>query len=261
MVPYPAGSSRWSPLSAVQHGPVHGVAGAADELCHQGVPLPAGLGAELPGPEGRLGHREAFFNVERPGPALGEAVIVVEAVGHVAALLGLQQEGAPADGVDAARVNLEEVPRTYGDLPEELPPPLPLHHLPQLPGAAGVVADDDGGVRIAVQYVPALGLAGRAVFVEAGVAVVRVDLDAQILPGVQQLHQQGEALPRKAAEQRPLLPPQAPQGLAGPALDPADSAGVAADGPALPGMPAGDVVAKAGPQPVPAPDLLLEHGL
>ena len=53
--------------------------------------------------------------------------------------------------------------------------------------AADRVTRDEVGTRFTVQNVPALCLAKAAVFVAAGIAVVRVYLNAQVLPCVDHL--------------------------------------------------------------------------
>ena len=92
--------------------------------------------------------------------------------------------------MDAARIDLEEIPFFDGDLADELAPALLLDHADHLIVILGVVAHHDGGVRIAVQNVPALHLTQGAIFVRPRVDVVGMDLDAQIALGVDDLDQQ-----------------------------------------------------------------------
>lgn len=75
------------------------------------------------------------------------------------------------------------------------------------------VAHDDVGSRLAVQNVPALGLAQAAVFVAAGIAVVRVHLNAQVLLCVDHLDQQRETVAADISEQFLMFVPQPAQGL------------------------------------------------
>ena len=56
----------------------------------------------------------------------------------------------------------------------------------------GLLADDDGRARLAIQDVPALLLAQRAVLVLGGIGVVGVDLHREVALGVDDLHQQRE---------------------------------------------------------------------
>ena len=48
------------------------------------------------------------------------AIEIVHAIGDVARLLRLQDDGAALDGVDGARIDLEEIARVHGDLVHEL---------------------------------------------------------------------------------------------------------------------------------------------
>ena len=153
------------------------------------------------GLEGGAGHRQALPDVQGPGLAVLQTAIVIKAVGHVAALLRLQNQGAALDGVEAAGVDLEEIALLDGDLPEQLRPPALVHHVRHFPGVGGIVADDNGGARVAVQHVPALGLAQGAVLMDPGVLVVGVDLNAQVVLGVDDLDEQGEGIPLYAAEE------------------------------------------------------------
>ena len=69
------------------------------------------------------------------------------------------------------------------------------------------MADDDGGAGVAVQNIPALGLAQAAVFVDLGVGVVGVDLGAQVVPGVDDLNEQGLDAAGEVSKELRLLGP------------------------------------------------------
>lgn len=242
---------------------VHGVAGAGDQttpgvggdLCH--LAAPGGV------PVGAADHVQALFQVKFPGLSVLEPAVVVEPVGDVAALLGLQDEGVSADGVDGARLDLEEISLLDGENADQIAPALLRRHAAQLFPVLGVVADDDGGVRVAVQDVPALRFAGGAVLVGSGVLLIRVNLDAQVIPGVDDLYQQGELAGAVGAEELGLVFPEPAQRFSSPRslLDGAVPVAVGAHHPRLPGVVAGDVIAVFIPQAGAAPEHLLEYGL
>ena len=123
--------------------------------------------------------------------------------------------------MDATRVDLKKVPFLHRDLPEQLIPALSFHHLLQLLLVPGMMADDDRRPRLTVQDVPALGLSQCPLFLSGRVSIVGMDLDAQVLPGVDELHQQRELIPQPpvcVAEQLRVVLPQLgqPGSLPGP---------------------------------------------
>ena len=94
------------------------------------------------------------------------------------------------------------------------------------------------------------------------VCVVGVDLNTQVLSGVDNLNEQGKDAAGEVPEQLRLLRPKLSQGF--PAefgvFHGAVSAGMAADGPALTGVAAGNGVAEYGGKAIAAPELFLEDG-
>ena len=136
---------------------------------------------------------EALLQVERAlGAVRLHAVVVVDAVGHVAGLLGLQDGRARLDGVDGTRVNLEEVALVDGQHIQQVVPAALLDHLGKLGAVVRALAHDDGRARLAVKNVPALLLAQGTVLVLGRIGVVGVHLDGEVALGVDDLHQQGE---------------------------------------------------------------------
>ena len=191
------------------------------------------------------------------------AVVVVDAIGDVARLLGLEHERAGLDGVERARVDLEEVALVDGHLVQEVAPAALLDKLGELLAVLGLLADDDGGVGLAVEHVPALLLAQAAVLVHARVLVVGVDLDGEVAVGVENLDEQREAVALGIAEELVALVPELRERGAsvGPLLDEAVAVRVGADGPALANLAVGDVVVEDRLKTAAAPDLVMEDGL
>ena len=242
-----------------------------------------GVGEVLDAADDRGGHRaglnrllvevhalDALLDVQRAGGAVGLlAVVVVDAVGHVAGLLGLEDHRAALDGVDGAGVDLEEVALVDGHLVEQIGPAALVDHLLELGGVLGLLADDDGAALLAAEDVPAFLLAQRAVLVLLGVLVVGVDLDREVILGVEDLDEQGELLGLAAtavgngAEYLAVALPDLRKVLAveRAADDLAIAVGVRRDGPALADRAIGDLVTPVVRELAPAPDLLVEDRL
>ena len=79
-----------------------------------------------------------------------QAIVIVDAVGDVAGLLGFQNQRAGLDGVHAAGIDLEEVALVDGDLVEQVAPAALVNQLCELIAGRGVLSHNDGGVRIAI---------------------------------------------------------------------------------------------------------------
>ena len=61
----------------------------------------------------------------------GKSVIIIDTVCNITALLGLQYQRSALDGMDASRIDLEEIPLLNRDLADELiPSPFPGSALP-----------------------------------------------------------------------------------------------------------------------------------
>ena len=175
----------------------------------------------------------------------------------------------PLMACDGAGVDLEEVALVDGDLVEQLGPAALVDHLLELGGVFGLLADDDGAALLAAEDVPAFLLAQRAVLVLLGVLVVWVDLDREVILGVEDLDEQGELLGLAAAavgdgaEHLAVLLPDLREMLAveRAACDLAIAVGVRRDGPALADRAVGNLVAPVVRELTPAPDLLVEDRL
>ena len=97
--------------------PVHRIVKAGHQVGDLCVILLAGLLLRRLQAVGRLGHCQTLLDVQRPGLAVRQPVVVIEPVGHIAALLGLQNQRSPFDGVEATGVDLEKVSLMNGNFP------------------------------------------------------------------------------------------------------------------------------------------------
>ena len=132
-------------------------------------------------------------------PVRPRPTVVEDAVGEVGALLHLGDQDAAPDGVDRARGDEKTVSLSHlhpvkhvgqASVPDAalqlLPCELPLE--PHVEESTGLVVQDEPHLRLA-----------RAVLDSGGVGVVRVDLDGEGEPGVDELHQQGKGIVRPVA--------------------------------------------------------------
>ena len=163
----------------------------------------------------------------------------------------------------AAGVDLEEVALVDGNLVQKIAPTALVHQLCELIAGRGALSHNDGGVRIAIQYVPALALAQRAVLVLGGVRVIGMHLNGQVAGSVDNLDQQGKAIAFDIAKKVAALIPQLRQRHA---LElwiqhGAVAVGVGRDGPAFAGFIRRNVIPICVAHTRTAPDLLVEHGL
>ena len=71
-----------------------------------------------------------------------------------------------------------------------------------------MMSDDDVRVVLTIQDIPAFRFSLAAVFVDLGVGIVRVYLDAEMVVCVNDFHQEGKFRPIHIAEQFPVLVPQ-----------------------------------------------------
>ena len=188
------------------------------------------------------------------------AVVVVQAIGHIARLLRLQNERTGLNSVHGTGVNLEKVALVNRQHVEHVVPAAIFDHLRCLGAVLGALADDDRGTGLAVQHIPALGLAQAAVLVLGSVLVVGVNLDRKVVLGVQNLNEQRELLALAVAKELTVLGPQPRQRVAGirALRNLAVAVGMGRDGPALTDGTLGNVVTKYGFELAAAPDLLVE---
>ena len=199
--------------------------------------------------------------MQRAQLAVGaRAVVVVQAIRHVARLLRLQNQRAGLDGVHGAGVDLEKVALVDRQHVEHVVPAAVLNHLRGLGAVMCPLADDDRGAGLAIQHVPALGFAQAAVLVLGGILVVGMDLDRKVVLGVQNLNEQRELLALAVAKELAVLGPQPRQRVTGVRAlrNLAIAVGMSRDGPALADGALGNVIAKDGLQLAAAPNLLVE---
>ena len=247
-------------LAAVDTHTIDGVAGIGLELGHA-VDLGRGHGAVGRRLNIKIDAVEALLNMQRAQLAVGAgAVVVVQAIGHIARLLRLQNERTGLDGVHGTGVNLEKVALVNRQHVEHLVPAAVLDHLCCLGAVLGALSDDDRGAGLAVQHIPALGLAQAAVLVLGSVLVVGVNLDRKVVLGVQNLNEQRELLALAVAKELTVLGPQPRQRVAGirALRNLAVAVGMGRDSPALTDGTLGNVVTKYGFELAAAPDLLVE---
>ena len=243
---------------------IHGVAGVGLKPSHA-VDLGSGHRAARGGNLVVVHNVQALLDVQRAGLAIvAQAVVIVYAVGHVAGLLGFQNERTGLDGVHGTGVDLEEVALVDGRLVQQLAPAAPLDHLREFGAVVGALPHDDRGTRLAIEHVPALALAEAAVLMLGGVRVIGMHLDREVAVRVEDLDEQREAVAGGAGKERVALgSPQLREGAAhaGAGFDQAVAIGMRRDSPAFADLSFGDVVAKNGFETAPTPDLLVEDGL
>ena len=195
-------------LAAVDAHAVDGVAGVGLELGYA-IYLGRGYGTVGRCLRVKVDAIQALLNVQRAQLAVGAgAVVVVQAIRHVARLLRLQNERAGLDGVHGTGINLEKVALVDRQHVEHVVPTAFLDHLCGLDAVLGALADDDRGTGLAVQYIPALGFAQAAVLVLGGVLVVGMNLDRKVVLGIQNLNEQRELLALAIAKELAVLGPQ-----------------------------------------------------
>ena len=124
------------------------------------------------------------------------------------------------------------------------------------------MAHHDGAALIGRQDVPALLLAQAAVLVLAGVGVVGMHLDGQVVCGVDDLDEQREYVALAAAEQLAMVGPQPREGLASilAGRDGVIAVGMRGDRPALAHGTVRNLIPEVVRHAATAPDLTLEVG-
>ena len=131
--------------------------------------------------------------MEFPGAAVRSGtVVVVDPKGEVAGLLDFVDHHAPAEGVDGAGGHQDDVAGTDGE------------ELNGVFDAVVVNGFDKGGFVNAVfqaagdlavvgaEDVPGLHFSEFSQFPFSGIAIVRVNLDGEVLPGVQEFDEEGQ---------------------------------------------------------------------
>ena len=123
-----------------------------------------------------------------------DALIIVDAVGDIGILLDLGDQHACADGVQRACLDEEHIALFHRNQPHIVEQRAVLDMGAEfLLRQLAVEAVSERSALLAVHDIPALGLAVFAVLVLACVAVIGVDLHAEILLCVDQLDQHREA--------------------------------------------------------------------
>ena len=142
-----------------------------------------------------IGDLQCLFNVEGTGLSVrAKPSVVVNAVGYVGALLYLRNEYALADGMESTGLDEENVPLLDRNAAELLHEGVVLDSLAEFLLAELLIeAVDELRVGSGVNDVPHLGLA-VVVFVFVGVFIVGVNLHGQVVLGVDELYQHGEAV-------------------------------------------------------------------
>ena len=149
-----------------------------------------------------------------------------------------------------------------GHVVEHVVPAALLYHGRKLLSALGALTHDDARARLAVDYVPALALAQRAVLVLGGIGVVRVHLHGEVLARVQDLDEQREAVALGARKELVMALPELGEVLAVKlaAVDNTVAVRMGRDAPALANGAIWNHVAKALLELASAPDLPMEDG-
>ena len=180
---------------------LHGEVTAGEQLRRR-VPLVRcdGAGRTCPGRQRRVvQYRCRPVQVQGPQLPVGApALVVVDPEGGVGVLLDLGDEDAGADGVDGAWQDEERIALLHRHPVQHLADGAVLRPAAELlrrdlPGKAEV----DGGALVAVHDVPHLGLP-RLALLPQGRLIGGMHLDGQILPGVDELHQQRKVLHPRA---------------------------------------------------------------
>ena len=142
----------------------------------------------------KIGHVHRLFDMQLPGLAVLQSAVIVHAVGGVGALLHLRQQNALADGMQRARGNKGEISLFDLHVPYRVQQGLLLDTGAELRLCERFFhAEDQLRPRVAIQNVPALGLA-ELVFVHTGIGIVGMYLHRQFVGGVDEFDQYGKRL-------------------------------------------------------------------
>ena len=114
---------------------------------------------------------------------------------------------------------------------------------------------------VAVQNIPAFTFSQRTILMEPRVVIIRMNLNAQIFPGVDNFHQQRELISFQITKQLSILFPQCAQRHSSvcPAFYPAVTLRVGTDCPSLSRIISGDIISKGIPESFSPPYSLLEY--
>ena len=211
-------------------------------------------------------HRKGLLHMEGPGlPVRPQAAVVEDPVGDIGVLLDLRDHQPRADGVEGAGGDEEHVSRLHGHLPQ---------HLRQgaVGDAAGELLQADLPVKaiversagLGIQHHPHLRLAVLTLMLQ-GVGVGGVDLDGEVLFGVNELDEHGEVLEGFAGGPQGFLPGLVQPGAeghppVGSVRQHGGAVGVAGEDPRLGERIQAALDAEIGFQPLASPDIVLAGG-
>ena len=154
-----AGARRGIRKGAIEVYAVDGVGGAIDQM-RDSIDLGGRDLSRLRGLRFIIDNVKGLVDMQiAQGPVVLTAVVVVQTIGDIAGLLRLENHGPTLNGVHRAGVDLEEITGVDGDLVQDLVPAAFLDGSGELLARGRTLADDDRGVVIAIDDIPALGLA------------------------------------------------------------------------------------------------------
>ena len=132
------------------------------------------------------------FGVQFAGFAVhARAVVVVDAIGDITALLDLGEEDATTDGMDTTGREVEDIAGLDLVVGEHLGDGTVFYALLVFIGGYGLLeAGIEVGTRVGLDDVPHLAFAHLAMDA-LGHLVVRMDLDAEVTLGIDELDEQG----------------------------------------------------------------------
>ena len=165
-----------------------------------------GIAAVLSDNGNPVGNGKRLFDVQIPlFSVLSHPSVVIDPVGHVGILLDLRDQNVLSDGVDRAGFDEQHIPFLHRNRIQHfqeriLPDPLRKFLLCDLPLESIV----QKCVLSGIHHVPHLGLSVLA-FIFQGITVVRMDLDGQVVPCIDEFCQDGE-IPEPPAVRSQYLP-------------------------------------------------------
>ena len=182
-----------------------------------------------------LNGRYALFHMQLSRLPVRQPVVVVNTICNITALLGFENQSSSLDGMDASRIDLEEVALFHRNSADKCIPLMSAYHRLHLFMASRMVADDNLRSRVAVQNILALRLPQRSVLMDLRILIIRMHLNAQIRLCVNDLDEKRKLISRIIPEKLRLLLPQTAEqpSVVHPAGNAAVSILVGAHGPAF----------------------------
>ncbi len=201
--------------------------------------------------------------MELAGLSVREPSIIINPVGNIAVLLGLQNHQTALYGVYRTGIDLYEITLFHRDFPDQLSPSFLLNHFLQLLPGTCIVSHHKRRSLRTVQDIPAFRLSQRAVFILPGISIIRMHLDAQIILCVNNLYEERKTVQIAVSEQSRLLLPQLRKRF--PLISAFShhtvSVWMRTDGPAFPGVAPGNLISELICKLPPSPDHLLKYRL